>query len=276
MIQFVHNYNVKCKIKAKTVTFITSLSSFTGGSSMRQIYRREPIKIYEEIQDYRVGKEEIGFSIVRLEKGRSITLNSEGYENVLVIISGTGHIRCEGFEALNQGERTTAFAGPPTAVYIPKETEYTVTGVGYNVLEIAVCKVKAENKHKPFIITPEDVTKKECGQFDWKRNVHEIITDDHVDKVDYIIVGETYGCPGEWASYPYNNSKTEVSDEAVYYFKIFPSKDKGLQVMQSDNQILKTRYRVHNDSAIDVEKDYKPVASVDDSNVYYLWIKRRL
>ena len=78
---------------------------------MRQIYRREPIKIHEEVKDYTLNNESMALSIAKLEKGRTLTLNSREYEAMLVILSGTGHIRCGELEALNIGERANVFSG---------------------------------------------------------------------------------------------------------------------------------------------------------------------
>ena len=51
--------------------------------------------------------------------------------------------------------RSADGSGPATCVYIPRNVEFTIVGVGE--VSVAVCKSPAKKDHKPALIRPEDV-----------------------------------------------------------------------------------------------------------------------
>jgi 5-deoxy-glucuronate isomerase len=66
------------------------------------------------------------------------------------------------------------FDGKPATVYIPRDTEYTVSAEGFGTLEIGVCKVKADKKYEPFVVLPEDIVTEHRGKLNWQRDVSTI------------------------------------------------------------------------------------------------------
>lgn len=245
---------------------------------MRQVYKRSGIGDTAELQETALSTEQFGFSKMILDRSQRMTLNSGDYEVGLIVFSGTCNVTCEGFEALNIGERNNVYSGNPVAVYIPIHTEYTVMAVGYGKLEIGVCCVRASQKYEPFVVKPEQVKNKICGQFNWKREVNEIIGDEYAGRVEKLILGETLGYPGQWASYPYGQESEKqklTTGEAVYHFKILPTPNEGLQVMHSDDPKLEAEYKLRSEKTLLIENAYRPAVNSKDYDVYYLWIKAR-
>ena len=244
---------------------------------MKHFYEKQEIKGYKKIVDDAAELEVIGFDKIYLEPDESIELESGEYELGLVILAGKGDIVAGDFKALDKGQRNDVFAGKPTTIYIPRDTTYIVSAKGYIPLEIGVCKVKADKKYEPFVVEPEEVITEHRGQLNWQRDVNDIITSKYEGKVDKIVLGETYGCPGQWSSYPSHKHDTdrmpyEVNMEEIYHFKVNPSQGFGIQVMYNDDFSLNESYMVRNDDTIAIKEGYHPVAAAPGYSIYYLWV----
>ena len=188
---------------------------------MKRFYERENFKGYKEIVDEAAELAVIGYGMIRLDDGECVTLDSGEYELGLVILGGTCDVQAGDFEALQKGKRKDVFSGTPTTIYIPRDTNYTVKARGHIGVEIGVCKVKADKKYEPFVVEAEEVASQHRVQLNWQRDVNDIITTQYEGKVDKIVLGETYGCPGQWSSYPSHkydtdNMPQEVNMEEIY------------------------------------------------------------
>ena len=245
---------------------------------MKRFYAKEEFLGYKEIVDEAAQLDVIGFGLIRLEEGTSVSLESGEYELGLVILSGTCDVTAGAdFEALNKGSRKDVFSGRPTTIYIPRDMNYTVKATGHGILEIGVCKVKADKQYAPFVVEAADVVTEHRGQLNWQRDVNDIITTKFEDKVDKIVLGETYGCPGQWSSYPSHKHDTdnmphEVNMEEIYFFKVNPAQGFGIQVMYNDDFSLNESYMVRSGDTIAIKEGYHPVAGAPGYSIYYLWV----
>lgn len=244
---------------------------------MKRFYERQDFNGYKEIITKEAELEVIGLDMIRLEPSEKIELNSGEYELGLVILSGVCSIKADELNAENIGTRRNVFDGKPTTVYVPRDTDYIVVAGGYDTLEVAVCKVKADKKYKPFIVMPDDIVTEHRGKLNWQRDVNDIITSKYEGKVDKIVLGETYGCAGQWSSYPSHKHDTdnmpyEVNMEEIYHFKVNPSQGFGIQVMYSDDMSLKESYIVRDGDSVAIKNGYHPVAAAPGYSVYYLWV----
>lgn len=75
-----------------------------------------------------------------------------------------------------------------TCVYIPRNTPFSVTGVGE--AQIAVSKSPATKDFAPALINPEDVTIKNLGKPGWEREAHFIL-DERTD-AEMLYIGEAF------------------------------------------------------------------------------------
>jgi len=234
-------------------------------------------KGYSEIIGEDSDLELLRLGLIRLEKGETVSLQSDDYEIGIVILSGKCDITCDNLPFPGLGSRKDVFSGKPTSIYIPIHSSYTVTAVGDGIFEAAVCKVKAEVKYEPFVITPEEVITVHRGKLNWQRDVNDIITSRYEGMVDKIVLGETYGYPGQWSSYPSHKHDTdnmpyEINMEEIYHFKVNPKQGFGVQVMYSDDMSLNESYIVRDGDSVAIKKGYHPVASAPGYQVYYLWV----
>lgn len=244
---------------------------------MRRFYEKQEGFGYREVVTDEAGLNVIGFDLIRLQSGECIMKESGEYELGLVILSGNCNITAGDFAVTNLGKRRNVFDGKPTTVYIPRDTEYMVVANDFGILEIGVCKVKADKKYEPFVVLPEEITTEHRGKLNWQRDVHDIITSKYEGKVDKIVLGETYGCAGQWSSYPSHKHDTdnmpyEVNMEEIYHFKVNPNQGFGIQVMYNDDMSLRESYIVRDGDSIAIKEGYHPVAAAPGYCVYYLWV----
>ena len=245
---------------------------------MKRFYgKKENIVGYTTVVDDDAKLEVIGFDLISLEPGESLTHESGEYELGLVILSGTCDVKCGDFKARALGKRRNVFDGKPTTVYSPRDSEYTVKALEFGSLEIGVCKVKADVKYEPFVVMPEEITTEHRGKLTWQRDVNDIITGKYEGRVDKIVLGETYGCAGQWSSYPSHKHDTdnmpyEVNMEEIYHFKVNPKQGFGIQVMYNDDKSLSESYIVRDGDSIAIKEGYHPVAAAPGYSVYYLWV----
>lgn len=244
---------------------------------MKRFYEKEEFKGYKEIITDEAELDIIGFDLIRIEKDEKIEKNSGEYEIGLVILAGVCDIYAGDLKAENIGLRRNVFDGKPTTVYVPRDTDYSITAKGYGVLEIGVCKVKADKKYEPFVVMPEDIVTEHRGKLNWQRDVNDIITSKYENKVDKIVLGETYGCSGQWSSYPSHKHDTdnmpyEVNMEEIYHFKVSPNQGFGIQVMYNDDMSLRESYIIKDGDSVAIKDGYHPVAAAPGYSVYYLWV----
>lgn len=229
----------------------------------KDLFRDEIVTSNPIMHQVKIDSEEMKFETLRMEKGQSISFNTEQYEVGIIILVGTATIQSGKFIADSVGQRKDVFSGKPTAVYIPCESKFQIKAVGYGTLEIVICKVKAKKQGAPYLIEPDKIEVQEKGVFNWKRTIHEIFTGLGESR---LVVGETYGCPGQWAVYPYKDEESK----AVYHFKVSPAPTKPIQVMRSiENPKV---YYIQDNTTLMMQSTYVPVPEAEEK-VYFLWFK---
>ncbi|RXY99167.1 5-deoxy-glucuronate isomerase [Fictibacillus sp. S7] len=210
-----------------------------------------------------------------LTEGETFTTQTGNYETALVILSGMATISSEQEKWGNLGGRSDVFDGKATVVYIPYQSEYLVIAET-TFLQIAVCKVKAENKFSPFVIRPNDITVNLRGKDTWIREVHDIITENGDGRVHRMVLGETYNETGNWSSYPPHKHDGEFypeepNFEEVYHYQFQPEQGFGIQMHYTKDQSIDQAYIIRNGDSYAIEKGYHPISAAGGYRLYYLW-----
>jgi 5-deoxy-glucuronate isomerase len=216
----------------------------------------------------------LAFSKVTLSMGQTYGSTTEGFETVLVILTGTASISSEGHEWTSLGGRTSVFEGKATAVYISCQSEFQITAE--TDIEVAVCKAKAEHKYPAFLVKPSDVAVQRRGCETWQRDVHDIITGNGEGRVHRIILGETYNHAGHWSSYPPHKHDgehfpEEPNLEEIYYYQVNPEQGFGVQLHYTKDGSTDDAYIVRNGDSLAIDKGYHPLSAAGGYEIYYLW-----
>ncbi|MGB9858447.1 MAG: 5-deoxy-glucuronate isomerase [Moorellaceae bacterium] len=217
----------------------------------------------------------VAFSLLKLREKETYRGNSGPYEIAIVLLGGVADVTVEGGEFRNLGARTDVFSGRATAVYIPRETNFSVEAPKGEV-EAALCQVKADRKYAPFVVTPEEVTVSHRGNSLCEREIHDIIGNNGRGRVDKIILGETFSLPGNWSSFPPHKHDRYTPPEEnelveVYHFRILPDEGFGVQITYTEDGHQEEAYVVRNGDTVLIPSGYHPVAAPPGVKLYYLW-----
>jgi 5-deoxy-glucuronate isomerase len=117
-------------------------------------------------------------------------------EVALVVLGGRCTVEDED-ERWELGGRTDVFAGMPWALYLPRDTAYSVTGTAF---ELAICGARCERRREPVLIRPEDVEIEVRGAGNATRQINHIVKPSF--PAERLLVVEVYTPAGNWSSYP--------------------------------------------------------------------------
>ena len=216
----------------------------------------------------------LSFSIVKLAAGESYDGNTRGEEYGLVILNGVLSLEINGEQHNELGGRTSVFAGKATGAYLPPGTAWSVQADSR--CELAVCSTPSDSSGPPQIIRPNEVQVNHAGNWNWRREVHNIIGA-NVSQAQRLLVGETFNPPGNWSSYPPHKHEEDdypfqVNMQEIYHFRVNPPQGFGIQCIYSDDLSLDETYTVRDTDSVVIPRGYHPVAAAPGYQLYYLWM----
>lgn len=238
-------------------TYFTALNTDPGANNLNA----NPCKLLD-------------FQLVELQDGEMHHANTGDREVLAVLFGGKATVEAGGARFEKIGGRVNVFAGKPHSVYIPCNTDFTLTGVG--AVEIGLCSAPSDLMTKPYLIAPNDVLSGKWGAANYSRNFHQILVESVQPQfpAKRLIVGETYTPSGNWSTYPPH--KHEVDDlpreafhEEMYFFKVDPAD--GFGIARFHNDEIETNYTIRDNTILMVPNGYHTVASAPGYTTYYLW-----
>lgn len=215
--------------------------------------------------------EELDF--LMLSDGQSFTVHETGKEFVLIIVRGTCKVEGAGFCFDNAGKRKTPFDGPADAVYVGKDTDFTVTGKGGDV-KIAVCKAPAEKFYPAKYVAGDALPVNTYGKGAYTRDIAVNFTEK--DDGNLLFIGEFWIENGKWGSYPphkhdIDDGKEGCLDE-IYYFEFDKPQGFGFQSVYTKDGEIDEVYRVKTGDLVEVPRGYHPFTVAPGYKSYCLWI----
>lgn len=215
----------------------------------------------------------VEIDMLKLADGEKKTYSEADKEYGVLILGGKCTVEGKDFKYENIGERETVFDGPATCVYVPRNTEFTITGVG----EVSICISKCPSckDHKPVLIKPEDVISKDLGKPGWQRRAMFIL-DERVE-ADQIYIGECWIEGGQWSSYPPHkhddmNMPTEAATEEIYYYEFDKPQGFGIQKVYTMEGDVDETYTVKSGDFVEIPRGYHPFHSAPGYKNCMLWI----
>lgn len=213
----------------------------------------------------------VGFRVVRLSAGRSYDALESGREACLVILSGTVSVTGGTGRFTQLGGRTDVFAGPPTAVYLPADTAYSV--VAESDAEVAICTAPGTGRGRARVIRADDIGLETRGQGTNTRHVRNIL-DDKADAESLLVV-EVVTPGGHWSSYPPHKHDRDAFPqetllEETYYHRLSPPQGFAFQRVYTDDRSIDEAITVEDGDAVMVPRGYHPVGAAHGYDLYYL------
>jgi 5-deoxy-glucuronate isomerase len=142
--------------------------------------------------------EYISFQVRRLAAGRSWSFATGENELVVVNLSGRYTVSSNRGQWSGIGGRKDVFQGAAHALYLPRQSEFTVTAEESG--EFAVAWAPTDQDHDPWLIKPEDVTISVRGGDNVSRQINDLLPSD--SPVHRLVLVEVYTPGGNWSSYP--------------------------------------------------------------------------
>lgn len=194
-------------------------------------------------------------------------------EVVLVVLGGRCRVEAEGQTWELEG-RETVFDGMPWALYLPRDTAYSVHGDA----EVAICGARCERRREPVLVRPGDVEVEVRGAGNATRQINHIVKPDF--PAERLLVVEVFTPSGNWSSYPpHKHDQHRVSAEGVlleadleevYLYKMNRPGGHALQRIYTDDRSLDATVVAKDDDIVLVPYGYHPVSAAYGYDCYYL------
>jgi 5-deoxy-glucuronate isomerase len=218
-----------------------------------------------------VGFEYLTFRVRKMVRGESFSSGTGANELGLVALGGSCRVVSSAGSWSGIGARADVFSGMPTALYLPIQTEFTVTAE--TDCELALCFCRAEEKHPPQLIRPHDVEVEIRGGGNATRQINHIIKPEF--PAHRLLVVEVYTPSGNWSSYPphkhdVHNPPGEVDLEEIYYYKIDKPEGYAIQKVYTPDRRIDATLTARDGELVLIPEGYHPVVAAHGYNAYYL------
>jgi 5-deoxy-glucuronate isomerase len=214
----------------------------------------------------------LSFRVESLRDGQQVSQQTDGTEIALVPLGGSCTVGSGG-KRWELGERASVFDGMPWALYLPTETEYTITALGD--VEVAVCGALADEQHELRLVTPDEVEIEVRGSGNATRQINHIIKPDF--PAQRLLVVEVFTPAGNWSSYPphkhdEDHPPGEVVLEEVYYYRTQrePAGAFAVQRLYSPQHGTDLTETVRDGDLMLVPHGYHTTAAAHGYDLYYL------
>jgi 5-deoxy-glucuronate isomerase len=212
----------------------------------------------------------IGLTVHRLELGAPLSVESNGSEYAIVLLSGSCTI-VHGDERFNLGPRANVFDDPPWALYLPIGARCSVEV--QDTTEIAICRSKAATGKVPRLITPNDVEIEIRGAGNASREIRHVIKPEF--PADALLVVEVITPSGNWSSYPphkhdIHDMPREADLEEIYYYRLDSPDGFGLQRLYAADGSVDEAFVIKDGDLLLVPYGYHAFAMAQGYTGYYL------
>lgn len=223
------------------------------------------------------GWDYLNCEVRRLATGDTWSQQTDDHELGLVILGGICSIESNRGQWPHVGARPNVFAGMPYGLYLPPQSNLTVTALT-DGFEAAACSVPAERDHPAQLVTPAHSQIEVRGGHNATRQINTIFPPGF--DCQRLVAVEVYTPGGNWSSYPPHKHDVHREDdqgnvieadlEEIYYYKIDKPNGYAIQRVYNDDRSLDAVMVPHNNSMVLVPYGYHPVSAAYGYNCYYL------
>ena len=226
----------------------------------------------------------IYFQARRLGEGQSWSFATGEHELAIVNLTGRYAVRSNRGEWQGIGGRRHVFAGAAHALYLPRQTSFTITAEEAG--EYAVTWVATDQDHAPWLIQPQDVPISVRGGDNVSRQINDLLPPG--SSVHRLVLVEVYTPSGNWSSYPGHKHDVHLEDgqgnlveadlEEVYFYQLDRPEGYAYQRVYTDESSplqqagypIDALMRAEHNCAVLVPEGYHPVVSAPGYTTYYL------
>jgi 5-deoxy-glucuronate isomerase len=200
----------------------------------------------------------------------SFSAQTGGGEIALVVLGGRCRVEAEG-ERWELGGRANVFGGMPWALYLPRDTAYSVEGD--DETEVAICGALCERRREPVLVRPDEVEVEVRGAGNATRQINHIVKPEF--PAERLLVVEVFTPSGNWSSYPPHKHDEdrppgEVVLEETYYYRTADPAAFAVQRLYSPRDGLDLTATVRDGDLLLVPFGYHTTAAAHGYDLYYL------
>jgi len=214
----------------------------------------------------------LSFRVERLSDGEQVSRATDGEEVALVPLMGRCAVESGG-ERWELGGRSSVFDGMPWALYLPRDSDYSVFALGD--VEVAVSGAVADERLEPRLVRPDEVEIEVRGSGNATRQINHIIKPEF--PAQRLLVVEVFTPAGNWSSYPphkhdEDHPPGEVVLEEVYYYRTQtePAGAFAVQRLYSPQHATDVTETVRDGDIMLVPHGYHTTAAAHGYDLYYL------
>ncbi len=212
-------------------------------------------------------------------KGATYVAHTQTHEMVIDLLGGVCALTLKGERGDTRyekvGQRANPFSGPPTMVYIPRNTEVAIKCL-ISPLNAVIVRAPSRQDNAPMLIKAKDTTRQSFGRDNWKRDVYPCIGLNV--NADRIMMGETHTPSGNWSSFPPHkhdqDKPPEVISEEIYHFLITPPHGFAMQYLWTapgTPQPINEVYPLHNGDTVAIPRGYHPTVVAPGFRMVTVW-----
>jgi 5-deoxy-glucuronate isomerase len=235
---------------------------------------------YQEITAKQAGWKHLNFGARRMERGESWEGYTGGCEYAIVLLGGEFSIQSYAGDWKTVNGRKDVFSGLPHAVYLPRETRFSLTPES-PLLDIAWGYCESDHEFPARMISPEDVDAMGIeirGGDNATRQINSILPPGA--ECHRLVCVEVYTPSGNWSSFPAHKHDQRTLDdqgnlieaclEEVYFYKIDKPQGFAIQRVYNDDRSLDELVLAEGDDVVLVPSGYHPVVAGHGYTAYYL------
>ena len=219
------------------------------------------------------------FNIIKLKSGESYSYQLADYETCIVPATGSIDVQVQNQTFKQVGKRQHIWEGNPEGVYIPVDSEATLSCVS-DAVEVFISGAKHNQTHSAFVIREDDIDTVQYGSDDTKthRKIKHILGKDPAGKVGKLLVSELFTVgAGGWSGFPPHKHEIDRLPEEsrhneVYNFRFNPPHGFGAQFLTPDGKDYGPVYHIRNGSTFIFDKGYHPSVAAPGYEMYYFTI----
>lgn len=236
----------------------------------------QPGDAITSVDPARAGWEHLYFEVRELASGGTWRWTTGEHELGLVVLGGTCSVRSNRGEWSAIGERRDVFSGLPYALYLPRQTDFTLTADTACTIAYAWCAVTTD--HPARLITPADVGIEIRGGDNMTRHINNIIPPGF--PCERLVMVEVYTPSGSWSSFPPHKHDVHQVDasgklieadlEEVYFYRFDSPDGFAYQRVYTDDHSTDEVFLCRDCDLVLVPYGYHPVAAGPGATTYYL------
>jgi len=238
-----------------------------------------------EVTPAQAGWDTIHFQVRKLTEGKSWSSMTGADELALVMLGGQVNVDSSRGKWQGVGGRRNVFEGLPHTLYLPRDTQFSLTAV--TDCEFAVARAAATDEvFAPKLVTPARVSVEIRGGDHATRHINRMLPPGF--PCSRLVVVEVYTPGGNWSSYPpHKHDALKIGPEGyvleadldeIYYYKldrpegfaiqrVYTGKDSPLQLAGKG---FDAALVVHDNDVVLVPAGNHPVTCPPGYTSYYL------